>query len=116
VAAYAYLGFVIVACIMLFVVLPRRRIRAVEALQSQLREGDEIMTTGGLLGRIARLDQDTVDLEIAPGTVVRFARAAVARRMIDLPGAERLEEGRLDHERPGEFPDPESTSADESTD
>jgi preprotein translocase subunit YajC len=83
VAAYAYLGFVIVACVMLFVVLPRRRIRAVEALQSQLREGDEIMTTGGLFGRISRLDQDTFDLEIAPGTVVRFARGAVGRRLGD---------------------------------
>ena len=66
---------------MLFVVVPRRRIRAVEALQSQLREGDEIMTSGGLFGRITRLEQDTFELEIAPGTVVRFARGAVARRM-----------------------------------
>lgn len=82
-AAYLYLGFVIVACVMLFLVLPRRRIRAVEALQSQLREGDEIMTTGGLFGRISRLEQDTFELEIAPGTVVRFARGAVGRRIGD---------------------------------
>ena len=82
-AAYAYLGFVIVACVMLFVVLPRRRIRAVEALQSQLKEGDEIMTTGGLFGRITRLDQDDFDLEIAPGTVARFARGAVGRRIVN---------------------------------
>ena len=96
-AAYAYLGFVIVACVMLFVVLPRRRIRAVEALQSQLREGDEIMTTGGLFGRISRLDQDTFDLEIAPGTVVRFARGAVGRRL-------------------GDSSAPDSASADETSD
>ena len=82
-AGIAYLGFVIVACVMLFIVIPRRRIRAVEALQSQLREGDEIMTTGGLFGRITRLDQETLELEIAPDTVVRFARGAVARRMVD---------------------------------
>ena len=35
------------------------------------------MTTSGLFGRITRLDQDTFDLEIAPGTVVRFARGAI---------------------------------------
>jgi preprotein translocase, YajC subunit len=97
VAAYLYLGFVIVACVMLFLVLPRRRIRAVEALQSQLREGDEIMTTGGLFGRISRLDPDTFELEIAPGTVVRFARGAVGRRM-------------------GDASTPDTTSADETTD
>ena len=95
--AYAYLGFVIVACVMLFVVLPRRRIRAVEALQSQLSEGDEIMPTGGMFGRISRLEHDTFELEIAPGTVVRFARGAVGRRIND-PSA------------------PEAQSADETTD
>jgi preprotein translocase subunit YajC len=88
---------VVVACVMLFVVLPRRRIRAVEAVQSQLQEGDEIMTTGGLFGRITRLEQDTFDLEIAPGTVVQFARGAVGRRIVD----------------PAE---PDARSADETTD
>jgi preprotein translocase subunit YajC len=81
VAAFLDLAVVVVACVMLFVVLPRRRLRAVEALQSQLREGDEIMTTGGLFGRITRLEHDSFDLEIAPGTVVHFARGAVGRRM-----------------------------------
>jgi preprotein translocase subunit YajC len=95
--AVAYLGFVVVACVMLFVVLPRRRIRAVEAVQSQLGEGDQIMTTGGLYGRITRLDQDSFELEIAPGTVVRFARGAVGRRI-------------------GDAAEPDAQSADESTD
>jgi preprotein translocase subunit YajC len=97
VAAFLYLAVVVVACVMLFVVLPRRRLRAVEALQSQLQEGDEIMTTGGLFGRITRLEHDSFDLEIAPGTVVHFARGAVGRRMVS----------------PSE-PDP--TSADETSD
>jgi preprotein translocase subunit YajC len=78
----AFLPFV-VAVLFLFVVVPRRRIRAVEALQSQLQEGDEIMTRGGLFGRVTRLDQDSLQLEIAPGTVVRFARGAVALRVVD---------------------------------
>ena len=46
------------------------------------------MTTGGLFGRITRLEQDTLDLEVAPGTVVRFARGAVARRMGDVAAPE----------------------------
>jgi len=70
--ALAFLPFV-VAVFVLFIVLPRRRLRAVEALQTQLSEGDEIMTTGGMFGRISRLERETFDLEIAPGTVVRFA-------------------------------------------
>ena len=93
--ALAFLPFV-VAVFVLFIVLPRRRLRAVEALQTQLSEGDEIMTTGGMFGRISRLERETFDLEIAPGTVVRFARGAVGRRIT--PSA------------------PEATAVDETTD
>jgi preprotein translocase subunit YajC len=84
----AYIAVMVVVA-GLFVALPRRRLRAVETLQSQLQEGDEIMTTAGLFGRISRLDQETLDLEIAPGTVVRFARGAVGRRIVasSEPGA-----------------------------
>ena len=92
----AYIAVMVVVA-GLFVALPRRRLRAVETLQSQLQEGDEIMTTAGLFGRISRLDQDTLDLEIAPGTIVRFARGAVGRRIVDSA-------------------EPDSTSADDSND
>jgi preprotein translocase subunit YajC len=64
------------------VVLPMRA-RSRLAMQAQQRQqsltiGTEIMTTSGLHGRIVGLDEQTMELEIAPGVVVRWARAAVA--------------------------------------
>jgi preprotein translocase subunit YajC len=53
----------------------------VRALQSTLSENDEVMTTSGIFGRIKRLGDDDVDLEIAPGTVIRIARGAIAQRV-----------------------------------
>ena len=35
------------------------------------------MTTSGIHGTVARLDDTTVDLELAPGVVVTFVRAAI---------------------------------------
>lgn len=80
-AAAAILWFAVLAVMFfVFIVVPqRRRMQAFHAMQSQLREGDEIITTSGLFGRVVTLDDDTFDLEIAPGTVVRFARQAVGR-------------------------------------
>ena len=37
------------------------------------------MTTAGLYGRIAQVDDDSVLLEVAPGVTNRYVRAAVAR-------------------------------------
>ena len=59
----------------------QRRMAAVRLLQSSLNENDDVMTTSGIFGRIRRLGDDDVDLEVAPGTVIRFARGAIAQRL-----------------------------------
>ena len=60
----------------------QRRMAAVRALQSALDENDEVMTTSGIFGRVKRLGDEDVDLEIAPGTVIRLARGAIAQRIV----------------------------------
>lgn len=45
----------------------------VEALQ----KGDEVITSGGVVGRISRLSDAYVSLEIAPNTEINVQRAAV---------------------------------------
>src|SRR5215207_4754861 len=64
------------------VVLPMRaRNRALQKtrqLQAGLVAGTEVMTTSGLYGRVTAVGEDTVDLEVSPGVVVRWAKAAIA--------------------------------------
>jgi preprotein translocase subunit YajC len=56
----------------------RKKIQARQAeLQAALQVGSPIMLTCGLYGDVAGMDDATVDVEIAPGVVARFARAAV---------------------------------------
>ena len=50
-------------------------------LQSQIQEGDEVLTTSGIYGRITRLGEADADLEIAPGTVIHVARGAIGQRI-----------------------------------
>jgi preprotein translocase subunit YajC len=70
------LGFVL---IWLLIVMPQRR-RAAQhrRLVSTMNPGDEILTVGGLLGRVTRVEEDEVGLEIARGVEVRVARRAIA--------------------------------------
>ncbi len=77
-----YFPLIIVALliVMLFVLPARQRKRMAaqaQALQESLTVGTPVMTTSGLHGTVAALDDRTVDLEIAPGIVVTFARQAV---------------------------------------
>ena len=59
----------------------QRRMREARALQSELREGDEVMTTSGIYGRITELGDADAQLEIAPKLTIRIARGAIGMRM-----------------------------------
>jgi preprotein translocase subunit YajC len=61
----------------------QRRMRAVRMLQSELHEGDDVLTTSGIYGRIIRLGDDDLELEIAPATVIRVARGAIGQRLTE---------------------------------
>jgi preprotein translocase subunit YajC len=59
----------------------QRRIAAVRHLQNEIQEGDEVLTTSGIYGRITKLGESEADLEIAPGTVIHIARGAIGQRI-----------------------------------
>jgi preprotein translocase subunit YajC len=56
----------------------RRRTQTQLSMQDTLKEGDEIITAGGLHAIVRSLDSDVLDVELTPGTVVRLDRRAVA--------------------------------------
>ncbi len=71
---------ILVLAFVLLIVLPARQRKKIQEQQRTLQEsltvGTPVMTTAGLHGTVAALGQGTVDLEIAPGVVVTFARQA----------------------------------------
>ena len=74
---------VLLGLIWLFVVLPvRRRQRAQtashEAMQDSLAPGDEIITAGGLYAVVREIDEDRLEIEIAPNVIATLDRRAVA--------------------------------------
>ena len=63
----------------LFLIRPqRRRSDAQMTMQDRLRIGDEIITAGGLHATVLSIEGDVLEIEIAPGTIVRLDRRAVA--------------------------------------
>ncbi len=63
---------------LLLIVRPqRRKIAAFAAMQAAVEVGDEILTTSGLFGTIRSLDEQSIELEVANGVVLRYARQAI---------------------------------------
>lgn len=65
----------------LFILPQQRRVRAHQALVAALEEGDEVVLSAGIFGRIVELGPDEMLLEVAPGVDLRVARQAVLRRV-----------------------------------
>lgn len=71
---------VLVAAFYLLVVRPQRR-RAMQhrGFVAALEVGDDVITNGGIFGTVRALDDEAVDLEVAPGVTVKVARIAISQ-------------------------------------
>lgn len=73
------LPFALVLAIFYFVILlpMKRRQQKVQAFLGSLKVGDQVVTSGGLLGTITRLGDQHLQLQIADRVRVEISRAAV---------------------------------------
>jgi preprotein translocase subunit YajC len=65
----------------LFIWPQQRRVRAHQQLIATLQEGDEIVMTAGIYGRVITLGPEDMIVEVAPDIQLRVARMAVLRRV-----------------------------------
>ena len=75
------LPFVLIFVIMYFFILRPQQKRAKEhqELVKNLRRGDTVITSGGLVGKVTKVvDDDQIEVEIADGVRVRQVRAMVS--------------------------------------
>jgi preprotein translocase subunit YajC len=78
-----FLPLVVLALLFWFLIIrpQRRRGQRQAQLIASLEPGQEVLTSAGFYGRIHGIEGDEVRLELAPGTVVRVDRRAIASRV-----------------------------------
>jgi preprotein translocase subunit YajC len=71
------------AIVLMFVFSSRsqkKRDKEVNDMRNSLRIGDEVTTTGGIIGRVVSVKEETVVIETSrDGTKIRFLKSAIAR-------------------------------------
>jgi preprotein translocase subunit YajC len=78
-SSYVFLLIILLFVLVYFMYLrPRQqRMRQQQGAQRQLGIGDEVVSIGGIQGRVVALDADNVEVQVAPGVVMTFLRRAV---------------------------------------
>ena len=74
-----FMPFAMVLAIMYFLILlpMKKQRKKVQEFQTGLKVGDKVVTTGGIYGLITRVNDNSVQLQVADKVRIEIARAAI---------------------------------------
>jgi preprotein translocase subunit YajC len=85
-SALSFLIFLVPIGLLFFMMRnQRKRMADQQQLQQGVEVGDEVLTSSGMFGTVVQIDadDDTIWVEIAPGTRVHMVRGGIARRITE---------------------------------
>jgi preprotein translocase subunit YajC len=64
----------------------QQRAKAHAAKLAAVKKGDQVVTGGGLMGKVIKVDTDTVEVEIAPNVRVKAVKTTLTDVVTNTPG------------------------------
>ena len=77
-----FLPLILIFGIMYFLLIrpQQKKVKEHQAMVEALRRGDQVVTQGGLIGKVAKVKEDgELEVEIAEGVKVRVVKATIAQ-------------------------------------
>jgi preprotein translocase subunit YajC len=71
----------------------QQRLRKQRQLVSSIDVGDDVVTAGGLIGRVLALKDDRAWIDVGDGVSIEFLRAAISRKLDDTPEVSSFSDG-----------------------
>ena len=87
-SSLVFLGLLIGIFYFMLIRPQKKRMENHRQLVESVGIGDQVITMTGLYGTVKTIGEDDMELEIAPGTTVRFLKSAIGRRVGDEAGIE----------------------------
>jgi preprotein translocase subunit YajC len=76
--SFAPLILIFVAFYFLMIRPQQKRMKTLQTAISDMKKGDQVVTAGGLLGKVVKVDDKYVELELGPNVKVRAVKATIA--------------------------------------
>jgi preprotein translocase subunit YajC len=77
-----FIPLILIFAIMYFLLIrpQQRKVKAHRAMVENLRRGDQVITQGGLIGKVSKVkDDDEIEVELAANVKVRVVKSTVAQ-------------------------------------
>lgn len=83
-AAGGLIGFVpilLIFVIMYFLMIrpQQKKVKEHKSMVEALRRGDKVVTSGGMIGKVVKVDESEVEVELAPNVKVRVVKNTIAQ-------------------------------------
>jgi preprotein translocase subunit YajC len=74
---------VLIFAVMYFIVIrpQSKRAKETQRMLAELKKGDEVVTSGGIIGRVAGIKDTELTLQVQEGVRIRIQRSAVTGRL-----------------------------------
>ena len=75
--------FVPLILIMYFMMIrpQQKKMKQHKEMMGGLEKGDEVMTTGGIIGKVSKIKDDYVVLSLSEGMEIKFQKASIAQTL-----------------------------------
>ncbi|MEM6310112.1 MAG: preprotein translocase subunit YajC [Pseudomonadota bacterium] len=77
-----FIPLILIFAIMYFLLIrpQQKKVKEHQAMVEALRRGDQVVTQGGLIGKVTKVKEDNeIEVELAEGVKVRVVRSTVAQ-------------------------------------
>jgi len=91
--SYAIIPLLLVVMYFLLLRPQQQRLRKQRELISSIDVGDDVVTAGGLIGRVLALKDDRAWIDVGDGVSIEFLRAAINRKLDDVPSVSSFSDG-----------------------
>lgn len=84
ISAFGGLPFLLVAFVLMYFLLIRpqqKRAKEHKTMMAELKKDDEVVTNGGVLGKITAVDDSFAKLEIADNVIVKVQKQGINQKM-----------------------------------
>jgi preprotein translocase subunit YajC len=77
-----FIPLILIFAIMYFLLIrpQQKKLKEHKAMVEALRRGDQVVTQGGLIGKVAKVkDEDEIEVDLADGVRVRVVKSTIAQ-------------------------------------
>ena len=77
----SFVPIVLIFAIMYFLMIrpQQKKVKEHKAMVDAVRRGDQVVTSGGLIGKVTKVADNEVEVELAPNVKVRVVRSTISQ-------------------------------------